>query len=697
MSIDVAPRAPVWKIAVLSALILTLELALIRQVPAEVRVISYFTNLLLMAAFFGFGLGCLLQPVRNLGLLLPVGLVGIWGFVAFARGLVIYEEATAVHYWLQYEQVSEQARVVPIAAAAAAAFLTAATPFVALGQELARRMSEHPRLVAYGWDIAGSLAGVAVFTLASYAGVPPWIWPPAIGVTWALLFAGGGIARLASIGAGLSFLYFAHTAYEAQWSPYYLVQYAQKPFGLTVFVNSSPHQMAVNFTVDEPEGNSLRKSVLDKFSAPYQIYRDLHGGKSPEQVLILGAGTGNDVYVAQQNGARRIVAVEIDPVILELGRRLNSARPYDDPRVTAVVADARQYAKRTRETFDLVLLATLDSQTLLSGHANLRLENYVYTVEAFRDMGALLAPGGMVGAYYSVLRPWLRGRIYATASAAFPGHTQLYWFDSPMLFDTLLMASRDLEAFRSIPEQVEGLSGSIPSTDDWPFLYLERPTIAPVYLQVGAGVLLLVCLAGLIVRRLYYRPGSGPYVDFFLLGLGFTLIESAAVVRMALLFGSTWTVNAMVFSAVLFTVFLANRAVLAGWAPSLRWAWPGATAGLIANWALPVDALLVLPPLAQCLVAAALIGAPVFCASVCFSRLFDRAANVGGAFGMNLIGAMAGGLLEYLSMLIGMRAVWLLAAAIYLGTRLAHRLATPAAAPRAGARCPPPQGVPHPG
>ena len=59
-------RSPAWHIAVVSFTVLVLELALIRQVPAEVRIVSYFTNLLLFASFFGLGLGAILQSWRNL-------------------------------------------------------------------------------------------------------------------------------------------------------------------------------------------------------------------------------------------------------------------------------------------------------------------------------------------------------------------------------------------------------------------------------------------------------------------------------------------------------------------------------------------------------------------------------------------------------------------------------------------------------
>ncbi len=656
-------------------MVLALELAFIRLVPAEVRAISYFTNLLLMSAFFGFGLGCLLEKRRDFDLLLPVGLLATWGFVLYARGLVIHAEAGGVHYWLQYDQPAEQARSLPLSAAAMLAFVAAAGPFVALGQGLARRMAEHPRLIAYGWDIFGSLAGIVAFTITSYLALPPWVWPPLVGIAWSIQFARTrGLRVMASL-AGLLFLWFAQTPFAAQWSPYYFVQSSRESLGLRVWVNSSFHQFAIDFRSEDPGLAAEREFIFRKFSAPYDAYRKWHGGRSPERVLILGAGTGNDVWVARQNGAQRIVAVEIDPVILDLGHRENPTQPYADPRVTTVVTDARHYVKTAGEKFDLVLLATLDSQTLLSGHANLRLENYVYTVEAFRDMRALLSEQGMLGAYYSLFRPWLYSRIYATVAAAFDGRVVLHQFENRFLFNTLLLAAPGIEEFQADPGQVALFRDAIPATDDWPFLYLEAPTIAPLYRQVGLFILALVGAAALLARRLY--PARALYLEYFGLGLGFTLCESAAIVRMALLFGSTWVVNSLVFGSFLLMVFLANHGVIRGWAPSLPRAWAGVIGGLLLNWWLPLDLLLILPPVTQSVAAALLIGAPVFCASVCFSRLFERSQDLGGAFGMNLIDAMTGGLVEYVSMLIGMRAVWLLATGVYLAAWLAARARRP--------------------
>ena len=525
-----------------------LELAFIRQVPAEVRAISYFTNLMLMAAFFGLGVGCMLQHRRSLAWAFPAGLGAVCAFVLATRGLVLYSEAAQVHYWLQYEQALAAAPQVSLFPAALTVFVAAALPFVALGQALAEAMDRFPRLVAYGWDIAGSLAGTILFSLGAWLGVPPWVWPPLVGAVLAVFVFRGPWLKSAALLAGGLFFLFAHSPLPAQWSPYYFVQHQVEERGLRVWVNSSFHQFAVDLAAKDPENSEMREQAVEKFTIPYDVYRQLHNGSSPARVLVLGAGTGNDVNVALGNGAGAVVAVEIDPVILELGKEFNTSKPYSDPRVIAVVDDARHYLKTAAGPFDLVVLGTLDSQTLLSGHANLRLENYVYTAESFAEVRRLLADGGMVAAYYSVFEersPWLFARLYSTMKEAFGKQTRLFRTESKFLFNTIIMGSRELPGFQDSSANREAFGNDFVSTDDWPYLYLEKPTVAPLYLKLLAAITVLIAGAFLLLRKL--QPVKGLHANFLLLGVGFTLMESAAIVRLALLFGSTWTVNAVVF------------------------------------------------------------------------------------------------------------------------------------------------------
>jgi SAM-dependent methyltransferase len=668
---------PRWRIALLSFIILSLELALIRQIPAEVRVISYFTNLVLMASFFGLGLGCILQERGSLRWLLPGGLGLVFVFILVGRGLVVYEASNTVHFWLGNERLPGQALRLPLLPAALAAFVSSALPFVALGQALARAMDRHPRLVAYGWDIAGSLLGTVLFALAAFLRLPPWAWIAGVSALAAVVLARTRWERVALLASGLVFLVFARSPLPSQWSPYYFVQYHPTPAGLSVFVNSSIHQFAFDFTTEDEASRRVQAAVLAKWRKPYELFRELHG-RRPESVLVLGAGTGNDVVVALREGVSRVVAVEIDPVILEIGRELNTSAPYDDARVEAVVDDARHYLRSSRETFDLVVFGTLDSQVLLSGHGNLRLENYVYTREALVDARERLAEGGLLVVYYSVYRDWLYARLYATIRAAFGDRSRITIESDRALFNTTLIASRDVDAVRGDLATAARLGAGRPSTDDWPYLYVEHPTIAPIYLRLLGAVAVLVLGVFLLLRRIH--PVTGLHANYLFLGMGFTLMESSAVVRLALLFGSTWLVNAVVFASVLLTIFLANALVLRRRAPSLSLAWGGLIAALAVNYAFPVSSLFAVGAGGRAVAAALLIGVPVFCAALCFSHLFGREPVTGYPLGVNLVGAMAGGLLEYVSMATGMRAIWLLVLAVYGLAWLSTRLATRASA-----------------
>ena len=75
-----------------------------------------------------------------------------------------------------------------------------------------------------------------------------------------------------------------------------------------------------------------RDAAFPAYALPHLLNRDA-GGRPFGQVLIIGAGSGNDVSRALAWGAHRVDAVEIDPVIQRIGKRDHPDRPYDDPRV----------------------------------------------------------------------------------------------------------------------------------------------------------------------------------------------------------------------------------------------------------------------------------------------------------------------------------------------------------------------------
>src|SRR5262249_40936896 len=117
------------------------------------------------------------------------------------------------------------------------------------------------------------------------------------------------------------------------------------------------------------------------------------------------------------------------------------------------------------------------------------------------------------------------------------------------------------------------------ATDDWPFLYLRGELIPDVTLRsvilMGAIGLIMVYLFLPKDRRVLGSSSVGINGRMFFLGAAFMLLETKAVVQLALLFGSTWLVNSLVFSAVLILILFANLYVLRLRQVRLAWYYAG--------------------------------------------------------------------------------------------------------------------------
>jgi hypothetical protein len=218
------------------------------------------------------------------------------------------------------------------------------------------------------------------------------------------------------------------------------------------------------------------------------------------------------------------------------------------------------------------------------------------------------------------------------------------------------------------------------ATDDWPFLYLRKPMIPTLSLRGmaimgGLGLLLIF----LFLRRLR-RPANAAAgseanasredysinVQLFFLGAGFMLVETKAVVTMALLFGSTWVVNSVVFFAVLVMILLANRWTMRFQPQSLWPYYAGLLVTLFLNTVVPLDFFLGMNRSIQVAGSCLLVFTPILFAGVIFAASFKRTAHPDRAFGINVAGAMVGGLAEYSSMLLGFQYVVLVAILFYL-------------------------------
>jgi len=660
------------RLVVASALMLFVQLALIRWAGANLVHLSYFSNLILLASFLGIGLGFLrARKPRDLGRYAPVAVLALIAFIFFfpariegsSSELIFFTEVepTGLPTWITLPMV----------------FLVVTFAMTLLGEITGRAFLAFTALDAYRWDIVGSLSGTLAFTLVAFLRSPSWIWPSVLLIALVLLY--GRALPLASWLAAVGIIVLL--AIESltpgvSWSPYYKVttqdftDTSPAPY-TAIQVNGIPHQNVLDA--------EARLELEPLYGRPYERAVD----NPLRNVLVIGAGTGTDVALALSRGAQHVDAVEIDPRIQQIGIEKNPNQPYADPRVTTYIDDGRAFLSRTDGEYDLILFALPDSLTLVSGASQLRLESYLFTRESIQEAYDHLSPDGVFAMYNYYREDWLINRLAGTVDEVFGHAPCIDRFTAVQSLAVIAVGkSPDNAVCASTWERAAitnaGEEIPAPSADDRPFLYLKDASIPQLYL-ILIGLILAVSLVAIRVVGGPLRQMRG-YGDLFLMGMAFLLLETRSITTFALLFGTTWLVNALVFAGVLLAVLLAIEVTRRVTLPK-----PLILAGLFASlavvWIVPNAWLLTLPVPARLALAVALAFAPIFCANLYFTSRFKEAANPTAAFAANLFGAMIGGCLEYLSLLTGYRFLIVVAALIYLAAVLVGRRLGARAAP----------------
>ena len=676
---------PVLDLALLSLLSLYFEMVVIRWLAADVRVFAYLKNLPLLAAFLGLGLGCVHGGRRLFGLAPALCLV-LAGAIAFAGPLGLTHLYFPQHDVWAWNDANFQPHGLPPAllttrffVVVLALFFLVVGLFAVLGARLGVLFDALPPTPAYSINLLASLAGIWLFAAVSWLGWPPAGWF-ALGLLGLARFVWRRRLALALLVATLLVVTLAPGA--TRWSPYYRIDLApllvQTTAGETVAagqrltVNHDYHQQALN----------LSDSFLGQYPSPglehaRQAYDLPYQFGPAARVLVVGAGMGNDVAAALRAGAERVDAVEIDPVILDLGRELHPEQPYRSPRVRLLNDDARSVFAHADGPYDLIVFGLLDSHTMLSSLSSLRLDSYVYTEESLRAARALLAPDGRLALSFSATPEsgdWLAARLFQLLSRAFGAEPVALraGYDASTLFVAGAGVHERLAAdpaLAALALDVAPLRQPLPlATDDWPFLYLRERAVP--WLPYGLLLLLLLASGSAGVLLVLGERGVRFDASLFLLGAGFMLIQVKSVSQLSLLFGSTWLVNALIVSAILLLSLAANLWI--AWRQSTRVgpAYLLLAAALLLDYALPLGALNGQPMAVKATAGTLLPVLPLLFAGVVFAALFARSSRPAQAMGSNLLGALAGGLLEYAAMGTGFKALGLLALGLYAASWL---------------------------
>jgi spermidine synthase len=680
-----------WLLFLVSSLGLFLELAVVRWISGEVRLMAYFKNLPLLAAFLGLSIGYALvgkgrdykqafAPLLGLFvvLVLVVGRFSSPGVLAYpGAGDEFLWGSVSYAYWLSLALFLGIVLIF---------FLCTVFLFIPLGQATGEEMARHAPVPAYIINILASLAGVWMFSFLSYLQSPPLVWF-GLGLLGVGLYMGvrRTLSRLTVVIFVAVLIGLTIFGRGAIWSPYQRLEVkelslprrsdgAMIDVGYNLTVQQIFYQQAVDLS---PEALSKLQGEIPEledraflYNLPYRL------GPEGGRVLIVGAGMGNDVAAALRSRAAHVDAVEIDPAILALGRELHPEHPYDDSRVTLVVDDARSFFKRSTEQYDVVAFGLLDSHTLLSGLSSVRLDSFVYTLESFEEVKGHLTEDGLVAVTFAVGEgaPWIEERLGQMLAQVF-GADRVYVRSGVGGGDTVFVAgliSPDRLAEAQMSAWRPGsLAERVPlTTDDWPYLYMRARTVPAAYWQA----LLVVGVVCFILLRRSFPRVLRPDWHFWLLGAAFLLVEFKSVTEFALLFGTTWLVNALAISGVLLMALAANLVVL--WRPrvDLRLVYGFLFASLTLVYFLPLDTLSGLPVVIRAAGGMVLLSVPLFFAGMIFSESLRRAGETAGPLASNLSGSVVGGVLEYGSLLWGVKSLYVIAALLYGGALVAFWL-----------------------
>jgi len=667
----------------ISALSLFLELTVIRWIAGEVRLFAYFKNLPLLAAFLGLSIGFGLvgkgRDYRsNFAPLLAIFVLLVIAFnkVTSSKS-IIYPGGGDEFFWFP-AQLSSWLSLIIFLGTVLVFFLFIVFLFIPLGQLIGEEMARHQPVPAYVVNILASLFGVWAFTLVSYLRTPPLFWFGLFVIGFVLYGRPQGDSnRLA-----LLFLVFPLAAIllsgsQATWSPYNRLSLTDvevqsedgEPLKIGYHLNVQQvfYQSALNLSEDFVREANIADldTIAYEYNLPYQFVNP--GSK----VLIVGAGMGNDVAAAIRNHMGSVEAVEIDASIVDYGVRYHPEKPYEDARVHIVVDDARSYFNKSTEKFDLIVFGLLDSHTLLSSMSSVRLDSFVYTVQSFEQVEGLLKENGIVALTFAANERWIGERIARMMASVF-GAERLYFYEAELglTFVAGPLSEEQVSQSGLTHWQPDPDYDQVPlATDDWPYLYMRGRKVPPAYWQslLLIGVL---CLA-LISRS--FPEALRPNWHFWLLGAAFLLIEFKAITELALLFGTTWLVNALAISGVLVMALLANLLVLRTRRINLRAIYILLFLSLLVSLLFPLSRLAGLHPVLRGATSTFLLTMPLFFAGIIFSESLRRFGETSKPLASNFSGSVVGGVLEYASIWWGIKSLYLLAIGLYFGAMLASR------------------------
>ena len=668
-------------IALAAGLGLFLELAIIRIHSSYFQLFAYFKNLSLLSCFLGLGIGYSFSKVRLYSLNWTFPLVALqvsFMYILKDTPVTLFFQNPISEIWNIGQSIAVGSiHVILIYFFISVIFLFNAVAFIPLGHLVARLMLNTDPLKAYSYDLLGAIAGICLFTILSFLWTGPTIW---LVISFSILIFFQFNLKLNIKFSCITFVIlilslniFNDTSKMDLHSPYQNVSVKfnndqLKP--ITVQSNNIWLQTPIDLSnkINQEKNSTWHKFYIIPFTSTNYDFKD---------ILIVGSGTGNDVATAIRYSEGNIDAVEIDPLVANLGEKFHPENPYNNPRVNLIINDARNFIKEIDKKYDLIVYSVLDSHANLSSKGGVRLDSYVYTVESFYEAKKKLNENGVMFLSFAVSTEQMGNKIFKMLKMNFDKEpkilTRTYETDDKNFIEgiySFVVSNKDLSLNLSKSNFVETnvfkdkkfYEDVDVSTDDWPFFYMSY-RIYPVSYVVLISVIFLI--SWFFLKNLTKMSLSKFSYPSFFLGVGFMLMETKGITELAKIYGSTWFVVSIVITAILSMAYLANLFIIKGIKISINQIYFFLILSLLISYSVTFVNFYNYPILLLKFIIPIVLTFPVFFSGLAFSRELVRYGSTANALSCNILGAIVGGLLEYNSMYFGFKFLYLLAIFFY--------------------------------
>lgn len=281
---------------------------------------------------------------------------------------------------------------------------------------------------AYLWECAGAAAGGALFSFVFIRYLDPF---QTAGLLLALNLGTAGVLirprlpssvsryllpaacfLLPAIGLLVVIPFLHRASLRWQWSD--LAFAADSPYGRLVIQARDSQRIFYENGVLMFETQGTRPEEV--------VHPPLLAHPDPREVLLIGGAAAGNLREILRHPVERVTCVELDPLVIRAARLYlppDEAAILDNPRVTLVLTDGRRFIQTTPQTFDVVILDLPEPSTGAL--------NRFYTEEFFREVRAVLKPGGILSLglpsaenYWSPELARRNGSVYHTLRAVFP-------------------------------------------------------------------------------------------------------------------------------------------------------------------------------------------------------------------------------------------------------------------------------------